>query len=840
MADNRKKLSDLEKTYRAQKQMSEQQIALSRNELNELSNVFNARKRISLEQDIQNEKQKIANAMQEAYNDASEDGYQITKQTTEALNKRIGIHNEEIKHLNKKIKLKKTLLNVVKNTRDIFMGQYDYLMMSDRVIRQTTLSLGMSANKAEMVRKSFEDSSAFVAYLGGDLEDIKGMMTGFADETGRARVLSADMLKDITLMGKGTSLGIDGATRLAAQFELVGVNVKSAMQFVEGVVETSELMGINTAAVLGNISTNFKKLQTFNFRQGVQGFSEMAQYAEKFKIDISSALDSAETSRNLENAIELAANLQVMGGEFAKTDPFELLFLARNDPAEYTKKINQMTAGLVTFRKNIDTGKFEKFISPADRDRIASVAKSLGMSTEELTEQALRMKDIQGMRQQMVGMGLSKKEKDVIEGMAFFNNQTGKFMVQIGQFERNINTLSKTEIEKLKERSISLEDRAKQAQTFDEAFKATINSLKTLMLPMIRGINIVLEKLRPQTDKLIEWMEKDNGIGKWIDKLTKMDFSGNMAKFGGMIMAGGFLFKQATGLFSRVFGDNSGKGGVKAGVGGLLGGVGKGVGGKGTAMAALGIGAGVGIGAAGIGAGLNMAGKGIKSISDAVKDLTPEQINSMKSILGMLPKVAAGIAGAGLIGTLGGPGIGIITAALMGLGLAVKMVGGGVGNMTNSFTELFKIAPNGGESLKEMGAGIGALSASLIGLQSGLGGALILGKTVKSIAKHSEGLKDVSYALNEINTLLTGDNADFSQLDEMIKSISNINTNKTKPLKQLTDFFKKPLQVEFADKTVAISLNVSSNIDGKKIAENSTIVRGMIKQENDMKNGQSA
>jgi len=837
MADKRKNLSDLERAYQAQKQLSEQQIALSKNELNELGNVFNVRKRISIEQDIQNEKQKIANAMQEAYNDASEDGYQITKQTTDAINKRIGMHNDEIKQLNKKIKLKKTLANVAKNSFNIFTSQYEYLMMSDKVIRQTILSLGISATKAEMMRKSFEDSSGFVAYLGGDLEDIKTMMTGFANETGRARVLSAEMVKDITLMGKGTSLGIDGATQLAAQFELMGVDVKSTMQYVNGIVETSELMGINTSAVFKGITTNFKKLQQFTFRQGVQGFAEMAQYAEKFKIDISETLDSAKNARGLEGAIEMAANLQVMGGEFAKTDPFELLFLSRNDPAAYAKKLNQMTVGLVTLRKNMDTDQFEKFISPADRDRIASVAKSLGISAENLTEQALRTKDIQLMRKQMMGMGLTKKEKDVVEGVGFLNSETGKFMVHIGNSSKNINELSKTEIEALRERSKSLEERAKSAQTFDEAFKATINSLKTLMLPMIRGINVVLEKARPQIDKFLKWAEGDHKISEWIDKLTGLDISGNMSKAGGIFIAGAFLFKQATGLLGSVFGDNSGNGGNNKGKGSIKKGIGKSIGGKGTAMAALGIGAGVGIGAAGIGAGLNMAGKGIKSISDAVKDLTPEQINSMKSILGMLPKVATGIAGAGLIGALGGPGIGIITSALMGLGLAVKMVGGGVGNMTNNFTELFKIAPNGGESLKEMGAGIGVLSTSLIGLKAGLGGALILGKTVKLIAKHSDSLKDVSFALKEINTLLTGDNADFSQLDEMIKSISNINSNKTRPLKQLTEFFKKPLQVKFAEESVAISVNVSSILDGKKIGENRKMIKAKVSTENEMRNG---
>ncbi|GAH11169.1 unnamed protein product, partial [marine sediment metagenome] len=134
--------------------------------------------------------------------------------------------------------------------------------------------------------------------------------------------------------------------------------------------------------------------------------------------DMGQMLDSAEKARTLKGAVELAAQLQVMGGEFAKSDPFELLFLSRNDPAAYTQKINEMTQGIVTWKKNADGG-FEKFISPADRDRLEAVGKALGMQSGQLIEQSLRMADITKMRRQMVGIGANKEQMDLVEGMAF-------------------------------------------------------------------------------------------------------------------------------------------------------------------------------------------------------------------------------------------------------------------------------------------------------------------------------------------------------------------------------------------------------------------------------------
>ena len=337
--------------------------------------------------------------------------------------------------LQQQIKRRQTVLDLAKQLTGQLKLGWKYLQDQDKIIKTTVLNLGMSGAKAVAMRDAFEKSAGYVTRLGGTIADIQGVMQGYADETGRARVMSAEMVKDITAIGKGTGLGIEQATKLGAQFELMGYDAKGTMDYVQGVVDTSERMGVNTTKVLKNVSDNFKKLNTYTFQQGVKGFAQMAMYAEKFKIDINQALNAVDIARTLEGAIDLAAQLQIMGGEFAKTDPFEMLFLSRNDPAKFTEKIADMTKGVVSFRKVTDSaGKtvFEKFISPADRDRLAAVAKSMGMEASELTVIAERQAEIQKMRQQTAGMGLSKQQQDLIEGAAIFDQKSGKFQVQLG------------------------------------------------------------------------------------------------------------------------------------------------------------------------------------------------------------------------------------------------------------------------------------------------------------------------------------------------------------------------------------------------------------------------
>src|SRR5690606_3728128 len=149
-------------------------------------------------------------------------------------------------------------------------------------------------------------------------------------------------------------------------------------EYVQGVVDTTERMGINTTKVLKNINSNYKRLTTFSFKNGTKAFKEMAISAESTRVSMDTAMNVVEATRNLESVIELGANLQVMGGEFAKMDPLAWLHMARNEPEKIQEQIGKMTTGLFTLRKNSE-GIFEKFISPADRDRLANVAKSLGI-----------------------------------------------------------------------------------------------------------------------------------------------------------------------------------------------------------------------------------------------------------------------------------------------------------------------------------------------------------------------------------------------------------------------------------------------------------------------------
>jgi len=730
------------------------------------------------------------------------------------------------KQLETQVKHRKLTVDLARQLGNQLKIGWRYLQDQDKIIKSTNLNLGMSQAKAVAMRDAFEQSAGYVTRLGGTISDISDVMQGYADETGRARVMTADMVKDITAIGKGTGLGIAEATRLGAQFELMGFDAKSTMDYVQGVVDTSERMGVNTTKVLKVVNDNFKKLNTYTFQQGVKGFAEMAMYAEKFRIDINQALNAADVARSLEGAIDLTAQLQVMGGEFAKTDPFEMLFLSRNDPAKFTEKIADMTKGIVSFRKMAD-GTFEKFISPADRDRLAAVAQSMGMEASALTEIAERQAEIQKMRNEMAGLGLSPEQKELIEGAAIFNKESGKFQVQVGSTMKNISELTKDQAKAFATEQVSLEERAKQAMTFNETFQATIETLKAALLPILKAVNKALVPVA----KVADWMSTLAGthLG-WL-------------KAGGILLAAGTAWKAASfglsaavgaftksGMGKTIASKVTGRGatsslaeavssqGSKSGLFEQRKGIGMGAAAKGQGAKNLGTGAGLGAAMVGAGAGLMLAAKGVSQLADSMSKLTPQQAESLASVVKSLSwfmvgaaAAAVGVAALGATATAAAGGLLAFGGAILMVGAGIGLATMGIGKMGEGLAKLNESGGGAGKELLGVAAGVGAITLAMAG--GGLPALFAFNNALNRMDRNSKGVEKIGAAFKSIHAVLSGSRSDFEAVEKAVKSIGSSNVKGGGYFAELSNLLKKPLKVEFANSKVTLQNDITLQID---------------------------
>lgn len=835
--------SDYNKEIETRKRLLE----LEEQEMSSISKIFDIKSKISLLEDRYNHELKSRIDMYDAYEknreEAEKKGKKIHQQTYQAFKKDIALQDKKINKLRLQNNILETGVSLIKKMASFDFPAMNYLMDFDKAIRGTAVSIGISSERMENLRNNFEDAHKIATRLGGTSQDLTDIQKSFSDETGRAKLLSGKMLEDVIKISKGINIGSTQAGNLAAQFEIIGYNATTTMNYIENVVDMSERVGVNTNNIIKQLNTNFKKLQTYNFKHGVDGMARMAVYGEKYKMDMNSVLTSMDKARNLEGVIDMAANLQVLGGQFAAmADPMAMLFESRNDPEAYTKRINQMTKGLISLRKTSEGFSFE-LASPMARDMLDKAAEALGMSTEELTQQALRQKELMTMRQQMLGMNLSRDQRQLIEKLAQFDNKTGKFTVTVDDKVHALTDLSQNQIQLLKTEQDSLEQRAINAQTFNDAYEATINELKTILLPMLKGVNNVLQGVRPIVTSISDFLSEQKWLSTFMGGVGLFAAS---AKIIGGIMGG---FKPLVSVFTKTM-----KGGASEGYAGrLLGQKSKApytkaspMGGK-SFKSSLGSGLGVGIAGLGVGGGVNLAAQGISSIADSLDKLDIKKVEALKSITwalttmsGIAMAASFGVAALGSTSAAAAPGLYALGGAVGLVGAGIGVAAAGVGVMSMGLAQLIEKGVESKDSLMETAKGIMAINGAVAtGLVGSLGLFSFAG-TMGTIAASADKIKGVGNAFKNITTVLKAGSDEYDRLNSLLKTINEFDAKKMSAITKLSDTLNKPVQVEFKDKEVNLVSNITLEIDGEKFIDELNLVKRLEIKGKDIYQGKSS
>jgi hypothetical protein len=687
---------------------------------------------------------------------------------------------------------------------------YDYLEKNDGYIKNSALNLGLSRNLSDQYRENLLASAGYAARLGLSVKNLADIQEAYTKETGQSALLTERALNAVTLMTQGTSMSAENVGTLVGQFKLLGYNAENTKDFVQLTANQSQKLGVNLNKVLGDISTNFDKIQSFNFQNGINGVQKMAMYANMYKINMSSAFASMEKSRTLEGAVEMSAKLMVMGGEFSKQNMFELAFLSRNKPEEYMKKLNEMSRSTYFFNKQ--TGEFQA--SAFDLDRLRAVSEATGIPFEEMTKSARRLAEIDFAKTKMLS-GLSNEEKDFVANMAEFNNKTGKFEVTLGSDVIDIKNIGKQQIEALRGQEASLEQRALDSQTFNKAFTVTIEELKTLLLPALKTMN-----------SFLRWIQ---GFGTY----ARLAIMGGIAALPAALSY--FTAKLITGMSGsfatflaklKMLLTTSSVGGGGVGGGGAAGGKGF--------MGKLGGAAG---GALAVGGAFLAASYGIKMIAESFKELNPDQLNAITwSIVAMGASIPLSIGLISSAATIGLPGLGIFTLALGAVTLAALGIGAAINIAANGLANLFSnIKPDIVSTLGGISLGLGSIALGLgsflnpitlggiTGFKSFLntitnnqGSINTLSTLATSMANGTQGFVAFGNAMDKIGMI--NNDKTISEIRGLINDLNNMEVSN--PLTELKEILSKPLKVEFADQNVNMVVNVSNILDGKVLAKN--------------------
>ena len=137
-------------------------------------------------------------------------------------------------------------------------------------------------------------------------------------------------------------------------------------------------------------------------------------------MSVESVFQVADKVFSPEGALEMAANLQVVGGAMgALNNPLEMMYMATNNVEGLQDAILESSKSLATF--NNESGRFE--VVGVNIRKAKDMADALGISYKELTNSAIAGNERMQAMNDMSGVSIPEETKEFLTNLATLNEQ---------------------------------------------------------------------------------------------------------------------------------------------------------------------------------------------------------------------------------------------------------------------------------------------------------------------------------------------------------------------------------------------------------------------------------
>jgi hypothetical protein len=270
-------------------------------------------------------------------------------------------------------------------------------------------SIGIAGDLSKTLRDDIVDSTAAGIRFGYGMNNVRDMIKKIMEESGRFNLISQKTIESTFATSRAFIGDLRDMGEAISQFEKIGVGASSATVAIEKAGKGSLELGLSGKKTTQDLRTNIEKLNEFGFKNGIQGLAEMSRKATEFRISMGEAFKIAENVMDPDKAIELSANLQVLGGAIGDfNDPLKLMYMATNNVEGLQDALIEAAGSLATY--NSEQGRFE--ISGVNLRRAREMAKTLGIDYKELTRTAIASQERLAASTALMGKGLNLKPED--------------------------------------------------------------------------------------------------------------------------------------------------------------------------------------------------------------------------------------------------------------------------------------------------------------------------------------------------------------------------------------------------------------------------------------------
>jgi hypothetical protein len=283
-----------------------------------------------------------------------------------------------------------------------------YLDQTTQLYSIVNEQMAMTGDLAAAYREELMDASVHATKLGVSFNEMTESVTKLVAGSGKFKLLSSDTIKEMALASKFTD-DMRAFADMGRSFELIGLGIRDMSELVKEMGLKSLTLGLNARTTTSLVNENLKNLNQYGFKSGVEGLNRMAQKSVEFRMNMDSVFKMADKVWEPDKALELVANLQVIGGAFGDlNDPIKMMYMATNNVEGLQDAIIGAAQSLVTY--NEEQGRFQ--ITGANLRRAKAMADEPNMSMEELSNVAIAGAERTQAAFDLMGTGLDMDEED--------------------------------------------------------------------------------------------------------------------------------------------------------------------------------------------------------------------------------------------------------------------------------------------------------------------------------------------------------------------------------------------------------------------------------------------
>jgi len=305
----------------------------------------------------------------------------------------------------------------------------------------TRQGLGQTKLVGDAIADTMAEATFETQAFGIGLDDNLNLMKSINDVMKTNTLLGTEQV--VNMQALANNAGVTGAeiATLVEGFRSIGVGTDKAIENIGDMQQQARDYGVNVGEFMKGISSNLKMMSSYNFKDGVEGFSRMVMKAQALRIDVGKTFNMAEGLLEPEKAIETAASFQMLGGAIGDLgDPFKLLHMAQTDAEGLQDAVIGMAESAVVF--NEETGEFD--IPVTEMYRLREAAGAAGMTYQEMTEMAFKAAERTKKLDLLGTTTVPEDFKDLVANMG--NIKGGQLEVTIPSFDsvgKQIGTVTK-------------------------------------------------------------------------------------------------------------------------------------------------------------------------------------------------------------------------------------------------------------------------------------------------------------------------------------------------------------------------------------------------------------